>query len=167
MSSMHHMQEALEIDASPETLYAIVADYRVGHPAILPPGAFGPLIVEQGGVGAGTITRGSIKIWGKNYPFRHSISEPEPGRVLKETDLDTGQYTIFTFDSLDSGRRTRVTFDTWFPQAAGLAGWLDVRIKTMIAHKLYKEELRRLADYAARPQSIGRDDSRQPEQISE
>ncbi len=149
MSTMYHMQETLVISARPDVLYAIVADYHVGHPAILPPTAFGPLTVEQGGVGAGTIIRGSIRVWGKDYPFRHEVSEPEPGRILKESDLDTGQYNIFTFEPLNGGQNTRVTIATWFPHRVGPAGWLDVRIRAMIARKLYKEELRRLADYAA------------------
>ena len=37
--------------------YGVIADYHVGHPAIVPPRAFGPLVVEQGGVGAGTQIR--------------------------------------------------------------------------------------------------------------
>ena len=41
------------IDAPAAKVYGILADYHVGHPSILPP-AFRNLIVEEGGVGAGT-----------------------------------------------------------------------------------------------------------------
>lgn len=150
MDATPHVQESLEIDAPVEVLYAIVADYQVGHPAILPPSAFGPLIVEQGGVGAGTVTRGSIKVWGREYPFCHEISEPKPGRVLMETDRDTGQVTTFTFEPLEDNARTHVTIATWFPRMPGPSGRLDTWIKVMIARPLYRKELRRLAEYATK-----------------
>ncbi|MBV9688683.1 MAG: hypothetical protein JO202_03125, partial [Ktedonobacteraceae bacterium] len=42
------------LDAHPEDVYATIADYRQGHPNILPKEIY-DLQVEQGGYGAGTI----------------------------------------------------------------------------------------------------------------
>ena len=42
------------IQAPAQQAYAIIADYRNGHPRILPRPYFVSLTVEQGGVGAGT-----------------------------------------------------------------------------------------------------------------
>jgi hypothetical protein len=42
------------IAAAPAQVYAIIANYREGHPRILPK-EFSGLTVEQGGIGAGTI----------------------------------------------------------------------------------------------------------------
>jgi hypothetical protein len=44
------------MNAPVEQLYKILADYRNGHPLILPPKYFLLLDVEQGGFGEGTIT---------------------------------------------------------------------------------------------------------------
>jgi Polyketide cyclase / dehydrase and lipid transport len=115
-----HAEQSLVIDARPEAVYAVVSDYRVGHPAILPR-EFAPLVVEQGGQGSGTIVRGSVTVWGRTAPFHQQVTEPEPGRVLVETDIDTGQYTTFTFEPLAGGRRTRVTIASEFPR--GPAYW--------------------------------------------
>ena len=111
--STFQVEESLVIEARAEALYAVVADYRVGHPAILPRPFFQELTVEEGGVGAGTIVRGSVKVMGKLYPLHHRISEPEPGRILQESDLDKpGEFTRFIFQPLNGGTHTRVTIAT-------------------------------------------------------
>jgi hypothetical protein len=80
------------------------------------------LIVEQGGQGAGTVLRGSVKVFGREYPFHQRISEPEPGRVLRETDIETDQVTGWTLDPLADGAQTRVTIASDFPPAPALWG---------------------------------------------
>ena len=54
--------------------------------------------MEQGGYGAGTVIRCSIRVMGRTQTFRASITEPEPGRVLVETDLTMPSVTTFTVD---------------------------------------------------------------------
>jgi len=150
MSATFQVEESAVINARPEALHAIVADYRVGHPAILPKPEFTGLTVETGGFGAGTVVWAVSKIWGREYRFHQRVSEPEPGRVLKETDIDTGQYTTFTFEPVSGGSQTRVTISSVFPARPGIAGWLEKIIQSRIAHRLYQKELRNIADYAAR-----------------
>ena len=146
--STFHVEESLVIEARAEALYAVVADYRVGHPAILPRPFFQELTVEQGGVGAGTIVRGSVKVMGKLYPLHHRISEPEPGRVLQESDLDKpGEFTRFIFQPLNGGTHTRVTIATEFLASPGLMGFMERLTKPGLARKMYQQELRNLADY--------------------
>ena len=36
MKNWIHAEASMVIDARPEEIYAVVSDYRVGHPAILP-----------------------------------------------------------------------------------------------------------------------------------
>ncbi len=74
------------MDAPADRVYAIIADYRNGHPHILPK-QFRNLTVEQGGVGAGTIIRFEVRVFGQTQHFRAVVSEPEPGRVLVEENL--------------------------------------------------------------------------------
>ncbi len=48
-----HASAERTIPAPAAAVYALLADYRDGHPRILPP-AFSDLTVLQGGIGAGT-----------------------------------------------------------------------------------------------------------------
>ena len=79
-------------------MYRILADYRDGHPRILPRPPFVDLEVERGGVGAGTIIRFRMKSFGRIRNVRAEIAEPEPGRILLETDLDTEAVTRFVVE---------------------------------------------------------------------
>ncbi len=45
------------INARPETIYAVISDYYVGHTAILPEPYFTDMTVEKGRTGAGTVIR--------------------------------------------------------------------------------------------------------------
>ena len=101
------------IDAPPKLVYDILADYRGGHPLILPKNYFVSLDVEKGGVGAGTIISFQMRIFGKLQTFRAAITEPEPGRVLVESDLDgTASTTSFIVDARDQNRSCEVTIAT-------------------------------------------------------
>src|SRR5215813_13655906 len=92
----HIITASATIPARRERVYSLIANYRDGHPRILPK-QFKNLVVEQGGIGAGTVIRFQMSVFGKLQTFRASITEPEPGRTLVETDLDTnGAVTTFT-----------------------------------------------------------------------
>ena len=84
------------IPAPAPLVYSLIADYREGHPRILPRRYFGRLEVEQGGFGAGTIIRYEIKLFGTERKVRAEITEPRPGMELVETDFATGARTTFT-----------------------------------------------------------------------
>jgi hypothetical protein len=92
------------IQAPAQQVYAIIADYRNGHPRILPKPYFVSLTVEQGGVGAGTMVTFQMKVMGSWQTFHAVITEPEPGRVLVETDSSAGTVTTFTVDPRDNGQ---------------------------------------------------------------
>ena len=73
------------VAAPADSVYQFVADMREHHPRFLPP-AFSDFQVESGGVGAGTITRFRVRAGGRTREFRMRVAEPEPGRVLTESD---------------------------------------------------------------------------------
>lgn len=146
-SNWIHVEASHIVDARPEDVYAVVSDYRVGHPAILPRQYFTRLDVEKGGQGAGTILRGALKVFGQEYTFHQEVTEPEAGRVIAETDIETGQYTSFTFESLNSGKQTRVTIVSDFPPSRGFTGFMEKFMKPAIIRKIYNAELQQLADY--------------------
>ncbi len=150
-----HAEESMIINARAAELYAVVADYRAGHPAILPKPYFQDLTVEKGGVGAGTVVRASVKVMGKAYPLHHAVTEPEPGRVLQESDLDKpGEFTQFTFEPVNGGAQTRVTITTEFVPSPGLMGLMERFTKPGMARKMYRQELRNLAEYVGERQAV-------------
>ena len=84
------------IEAPARRVYELIADYRDGHKRIVPPRYFKSLDVEEGGFGAGTIIRVTMHILGADRTYRARVTEPEPGRVITETDLENGLATSFT-----------------------------------------------------------------------
>lgn len=99
-------------------------------------------------MGAGTIVRGRVKVMGQSFPLHHAISEPAPGRVLQESDLDKpGEFTQFRFEPVNGGAQTRVTIATEFVPSPGLMGLLERLTKPGMARKMYQQELRNLAEY--------------------
>src|SRR5688500_18502080 len=120
--SMIRSEASAVIDARPEELYAVVSDYRVGHPAILPKPYFTELTVEKGGIGAGTVLRISMEIFGKQFSYHQLVSEPEPGRRLVESNIDTPGASTFIFEPLAGGRQTRVTISAELVGSDGVIG---------------------------------------------
>ena len=129
------------LQAPADEIYRILADYRTLHPLILPRQYFLLLDVEEGGFGEGTIIRFHMRLFGRTQAFRSLITEPEPGRVLLETDLGSGIVTRFTVSPLGSEPRTQVTIATELPRRNALEGFLA---RAML-RKVYREELRLIA----------------------
>ena len=77
------------------TWLTAVADMREHHPHFLPP-AFSDFRVESGGVGAGTITRFKMTAGERTREYRMMVAEPEPGRILTESDTNSSAVTTFT-----------------------------------------------------------------------
>jgi uncharacterized protein YndB with AHSA1/START domain len=151
----HTISAAALIPAPPQQVYAIIADYRDGHPHILPKPHFVSLTVEQGGVGAGTVIRFQMRLLGRLQNFRATITEPEPGRVLVETDMQTGAVTTFTVEPRADAQQAAVTITTTTSVREGLLGRLEAWLTTRLLRPIYVRELAQLADVAA--QRAGRD----------
>jgi hypothetical protein len=141
------VSQSAEIGAPADRLYGIIADYRNGHPKILPP-AFTGLTVEAGGVGAGTRIRVGMRVFGRVMTFPAEVSEPDPGRVLVERNLgDRPSVTTFTVDRLDAVR-SRVTISTELPVRHGILGRVEQFITRRFLAPIYTAELARLAAVA-------------------
>ncbi len=132
-----------KIAAPPARVYAILADYRSGHPSILPPAAFLGLEVEAGGVGDGTRILVRARKPGGVREMRMRVTEPEPGRVLAEEDVETGTRTTFTVEPCGTGDHCRVTLTTvWAP---GSVSGLERLLIPLVVPRVFREELRLLA----------------------
>ncbi len=136
------------IHAPPRELYDIIADYEHGHPRILPRPPFVSLAVEQGGVGAGTVVRVDMRVLGRLQTFRAVIREPEPGRVLVETN-DNGYGTTFTVEPRANGQQADVTIATEMAGRAGMLGALERWLASRLLRPVYVRELEQLAAVAA------------------
>jgi hypothetical protein len=84
MGTIHVFAERV-VDAPAATVYGYLADMREHHPRFLPP-AFSAFEVETGGVGEGTIIRFTVTAGGRSRGYRMTVTDPEPGRVLTESD---------------------------------------------------------------------------------
>jgi hypothetical protein len=140
------LQVSARIQAPATLVYAIIADYRDGHPHMLP-SYFSNLVVEEGGVGAGTRIRFDMTAMGKTQTFRAVISEPEPGRVLLE-DIGpgTGSVTTFTVDPVDQGAQAQVTITTELKARTGIGGMIERFFTGLFLRRVYAQELKLLGD---------------------
>lgn len=120
---------------------------RIIAPAILPQPYFTELIVEQGGQGAGTMLRTSMNVFGQEFHYHQLVTEPEPGRVLVETDVDTGQWSSFTLEPLNAGSQTRVTINSAFPASPGFKGLMERLFNPIITRRIFAQELSNLNEY--------------------
>jgi hypothetical protein len=144
------VEESRSIPAPSNVLYDIIADYKVGHPSILPPEYFGRLDVLEGGRGAGTRIRFEMKAFRKVNIGEATITEPVPGRELRET-LDTGIITTFLVEPV-SPDDSRVTIRTVYTKP-GLRGWLERLFATRFLRTVYATELAQLERVAAERRS--------------
>lgn len=142
------------IDAPPHVVYSILADYRVLHPSILPSWAFLSLEVVEGGVGAGTVIRFRMRAYGSTRESLAMITEPDPGRLLVETDVKTGLRTTFDVRPVATGSGTTLTILTEW-ESHGLRGWVEGLLVPRFLRKVYAEELALLARRAAEQCKIG------------
>lgn len=134
------------LDACPEEVYATIADYHNGHPRILPKENLYDLQVEQGGQGAGTIIHFKSRVLGMEQSFHHRVSEPEPGRVLVEQDIETGQNlaTTFTVIPLEEGKKSQVEICTTLNASPGLKGFIERLVVSLVNPSIYRKELKLL-----------------------
>ena len=140
-----------DLEAPSAEVYATIADYRQGHPNILPK-EFYDLQVEQGSYGAGTIFRFKMRGLGGAQSFYQRASEPEPGRVLVEKDIDSVQQVTTTFrvTPLEQGQKSHVEISTTMLPSPGLKGLVERILVPMINPRIYQKELTLLEGVAQR-----------------
>jgi uncharacterized protein YndB with AHSA1/START domain len=142
-----HVTADRVIQAPPDQVYAYLVDMREHHPRFLPP-AFSDFEVESGGVGAGTVTRFKLNAGGRTRSYRMQVGEPEPGRIMTESDTESTLVTTFTVDSADGGSRVQIA-TTW-EGAGGIGGFFERTFAPRVMKRLYADELERLDEYARR-----------------
>lgn len=144
MGTIHVSAERV-VDAPAGTIYGYIADMREHHPHFLPP-AFSDFTVESGGVGAGTITHFRVTAGGRTREYRMQVAEPEPGRVLSESDTNSSLVTTFTVTP--QGESSRVQISTTWDGAGGIGGFFERLFAPRVMQGIYADELERLNAYA-------------------
>ena len=144
-----HVEASAVIPAEARKIYDVLADYREGHPAILPQPYFRELVVEEGGHGAGTVVRVAMEVLGVKQQYRMRVSEPEPGRVLVEQDAEAGVSTTFIIVPINGGGQSHVTITTASRPSPGLRGLVERLVNPPVARRIYQKELQQLAAYVS------------------
>ena len=153
MGKSFTVEASARVEAPADIVYGIIADYRNGHPQILPRQYFEWLEVEQGGRGEGTVIRFQMRVLGQTRVLRAVVTEPEPGRVLVETDTGgIGPVTTFTVEPEGSG--SRVTFSTELTSARGPLGALERFVLRRVLRRIYARELEQLGRVAVERSSV-------------
>ena len=163
-ATLSHMQiiasAERHIDAPPGRVYHCIRDFREHHPRFLPP-QFSNFQVESGGVGAGTAHSFTMNLGGRATDYRVRVGEPDPGRVLIESDPSRRMLTTFTVDP-EMGGGSLVRIETrWFTN--GFPGFIERLIAPRMLRRVYRAELNLLDRYARDtppPISHGRDAGR-------
>jgi len=140
MGTVHAAAEH-HIDAPAATVYGVLADFNGQHPNVLP-AAFSDFTVESGGVGAGTVVRYTFTAGGRSRRYRMQVAEPEPGRVLTESDTESSLVTTFTVEPDGAGCRVRI--ETSWEGGGGVGGFFERRFAPKALRRIYAEELAKL-----------------------
>jgi hypothetical protein len=133
------------VGAPAPEVYGYIADHREHHQHFLPP-AFSDFQVESGGVGAGTITRFKLTAGGRTRQLRTQVTEPEPGRVLTESDTLSSSVTTWTVTP--EGTDCQVRISTTWQGAGGVGGVFERLFAPRVLRGIYADELSRLDAYA-------------------
>ena len=139
------------IDAPAGQVYGHLADMHQ-HPSFLPP-AFSDFAVEEGGVGAGTVTRFAVTAGGRTRTYRMRVTEPDPGRVLVESDASSSLVTTFNVEP--QGGKSLVRISTSWDGASGIGGFFERTFAPRAMRRIYLDELDRLDAYARDQQGQG------------
>ena len=146
--SQIHVEATAVLNARAETLYNIVSDYEVGHPAILPKPMEG-LQVDKGGQGLGTEITVFVNMLGMKQSFRQRVTQSVPYHLIEESNIDNDLVTTFYFDALPDGK-TKVTISTDFTPA----NFGERLLNPPLMRSMYKRELQKLEAYAIQQEQL-------------
>jgi hypothetical protein len=130
------------VGAPADLTYRLIADDE-HHQRFLPEG-FSDFEVLEGGVGAGTLHR--FKAGGRVREYVMRVDEPQPGRVITETDQSSSLVTTFTVTP--AGDTCTVRIQTQWNGAGGIGGFFERTFAPRVMRKMYADELSKLDSYA-------------------
>ena len=126
------------VAAPPEQVYGLIADYRDGRPRLLPEN-FVDYRVEEGGQGAGTVVAYTLKAAKRERPYRLQVSEPEPGRLLRESD--TTSSFVQEWRTEPAGAGAVVSISCSWQGAGGIGGFFERTFAPKGVARIYEQLL--------------------------
>lgn len=132
------------VGAPAELTYRLIADDE--HHRRFLPDAFSDFEVLEGGVGAGTRHRFKVQAGGRVREYLMRVGEPQPGRVITETDENSSLVTTFTVEP--AGDTCVVRIQTRWNGAGGIGGFFERTFAPRVMRRMYADELARLDRYA-------------------
>lgn len=141
-----NVQTSATIGASAEATYALIAE-SAQRPAFLPEAMSGFETLE-GGTGAGTVHRWVLKTPRGDREYVMAVTEPEPGRVLVESDQKSSLVTTWTVTP--TGESCTVDITTTWQGAGGIGGFFEKTFAPKALSKIYRDQLARLDELARR-----------------
>jgi len=145
MAQLYILSEGL-VGAPAERVYTVISDFHQHHPRFLPP-SFSNLVVEEGGVGAGTVFSFTATAARRTRHYRMRVDEPEPGRVMTESDLNSSMVTTWTVMPRGA-TASLVHIETRWNGASGIKGFFERLFAPRAMRRIYADELGRLDRYA-------------------
>lgn len=145
-----HYETVALIDAPPEDVYAVLADYRHGRPQIVPQAYLRQLELETGGQGEGTIIRYHKRLFGIERLGRATVHEPEPGRLLTERETTTSLVTTFAVTPVNNGHQTHIQIAARWEPAHSLIGKLEQALYPYVMRRMFAQELDLLAKFVGK-----------------
>jgi uncharacterized protein YndB with AHSA1/START domain len=139
------------VGAPAELTYRLIADDE-HHRRFLPDG-FSDFEVLEGGVGAGTLHRFKLTAGKRVREYVMRVDEPEPGRVITETDQGSSLVTSFTV--APHGDTCEVIIRTEWEGAGGIGGFFERTFAPKVMRRMYADELARLDRYAREQAAAG------------
>lgn len=97
-------------------------------------------------MGAGTLHRFKVTAGGRTREYLMRVEEPQPGRVLTETDQGSSLVTSFTVTPASDACVVRI--ETQWDGAGGIGGFFERTLAPRVMRKMYADELSRLDEYA-------------------
>jgi len=143
MGTINVAQEGA-VGAPADLTYRLIADDE--HHKRFLPDAFSDFETVEGGVGAGTVHRFKLAAGGKVRDYLMRVDEPQPGRVITETDQSSSLVTTFTVTP--AGETCTVKIETTWQGAGGVGGFFERTFAPKVLRKMYADELARLDEYA-------------------
>jgi Polyketide cyclase / dehydrase and lipid transport len=123
---MAHIRVKTEriVNASPESVYAVLSDYVNKRPQILTPN-FMDYAVEKGGQGKGTVVSYRLHAANREREYRLRIEEPVKGRVITEQDASSSLVNTWTITPTNDDNRTFVSIVNEWDGGSGMKGFFE------------------------------------------
>jgi hypothetical protein len=99
------------------------------------------------------VTRFRFTAGRRSRDYRMTVAEPEPGRVLTESDANSSLVTTFTVTPQAGGSNVRIS-SAW-EGAGGVGGVFERLFAPRVLRGVYADELARLDNYARDQAPVG------------